>query len=146
LGEPTNPLINPEKPDFFLRTPMGFGSLLLSSEYRFGAIDEAGVMSILVANDFSFTSVSAAESAKLAERRSGGGPMMLPVLASGVVYKGMGGGGRWKLCELPGDMGDLVASMRLRIAVPSNGAPISSSEVLVLKGREFVAESELRSL
>lgn len=32
-------------------------------------------------------------------------------------------------------VGDFVASMRLRMAVPSKGAPISSSEVLVLRGR-----------
>lgn len=37
--------------------------------------------------------------------------------------------GSWLFCA-----SDLVASIRLRIAVPSKGAPMSSSEVLVLRG------------
>jgi hypothetical protein len=120
--------MKPEKPDFFLRTPAALGSLL-SSECLLEAIRE--VSGTLAPWDFSFTRVSAAE--KLADWRSAGGPI---VLASGEVCDGGGGGECWMESCWGGDcwMGDFVSSMRLRMAVPSKGAPISSADVLEPRG------------
>jgi hypothetical protein len=66
--------MKPDIPVFFLNKPGILGSLL-SSEYRLGAIDDPDDVSTRDENDFSFTSVSAPESAaeKLADWRNDGG-------------------------------------------------------------------------
>ncbi len=76
---------------------------------------------------------------KLADWRRAGGAMA-PV--SDAACERGGGAGRWGACC---DVGDLVPSMRLRMALPSKGAPISSSDVLELRERDRGAGSERRS-
>lgn len=126
LGEPTRLFMKPEKPDFFRRTEDILGSLA-SSENRLAD-------SVRVKGTFSLR--GSAPDEKLADWRrlggcdGGGGGMV--AAASGEVREGRGGAGRrGTSCD---GVGDLVASMRLRIAVPSKGAPSSSSEVLEFSG------------
>ncbi len=141
FGDPTRLFIKPEKPDFFLRTP-GIFTSLDSSENRL----EAGALSILGTAVFSLRSGCSDDAVeKLVVWGREGGPMALA--SEGARDSGIGGGGAgrgggscldsWGGCWwCTGDCtGDFVASIRLRIAVPSNGAPMSSSDVLVLRGR-----------
>lgn len=117
LGEPTRLVMKPEKPDFFLSTEVILGSFD-SSEKRFALSDG------LEPCDFSEAAMgSAAE--KLADCRN-----RPAVRASGVVKAARGMLGR-----LGDRAGDLVASMRLRMAEPSKGAPMNSSEALELRRR-----------
>jgi len=87
---PTRPLMKPEKPDFFLKTP-GILASLASSEYRFSADD--WVSAALLAGAFSLTTGS---EPKLADWRRGG-PMALwsgaAAAAAAAAARVVGGGG-----------------------------------------------------
>ena len=140
--------MKPEKPDFFLST-LGILVSLVSSECLFPA-GPASVFDELV---FSFiTCVSVEETFEYC-RRGGGGewPIARVLLALACDNGGRAAAVLLLLLSLPlplkplmgllvelyvGDIavGDFVASMRLSIALPSKGAPISSSEVLVPRG------------
>ncbi len=127
LGDPTRLFMKPVKPDFFRRTAVILSSLASSENL----LDR---LSALPPLDFSLSGSEAPE--KLADWRRAGGAM---AFVSGDVYEEGGGAGRWGAWCV---VGDLVASIRLRMAVPSNGAPISSSDVLELSGRERGGASE----
>lgn len=110
--------MKPEKPDFFLSTEAILGSFD-SSEKRFALSDG------LEPCDFSEAAMESAAAEKLAECRN-----RPAVRVSGVVKAARGMFGRL------GDVaGNFVASMRLRMAEPSKGAPMNSSEALELRRR-----------
>lgn len=140
MGDPTRLFIKPEKPDFFLSTD-DLGSLL-SSEYRLGLINWLSVMR--ESWDLTLMKVeSAAE--KLTDWRRDG--LMMRVSALVLALGGGGTLGRWRVAGVVRD-GEFMASMRLRIAAPSNGAPMKSSDGLLLRGRTWTWtwESDMRSL
>lgn len=122
FGEPTRLVMKPEKPDFLRRTEAILGSWSLdSSENRFDWDD--WFSKALEPCDFSAAAMLSAAAEKLADCRWG----RPATRGSGVVWTGRGMVGRW------GGIGDLVASMRLRMAEPSKGAPMNSSDALELR-------------
>ena len=117
LGDPIRLFMKPEKADFFLSTA-DFGSLL-SSEFLLGLI-----------NWLSGTRAPWDESAveELACWRRDG---LMVYLWAMLALSGGEMLVRWKEGAAGGKVGDLKASMRLRMAAPSNGAPMKSSEGLL---------------
>lgn len=116
LGEPTPKLVmKPEKPDFFLKTEAILGSFV-SSEKRFDCDNWASAA--LEPCDFSAAAIMSAAAEKLADCRWDRPARR----ASGVVWAFREKVGR------VGEEGDLMASMRLRMAEPSKGAPMNSSD------------------
>jgi len=114
-----------------------------SSENRL----DTGALSILEVAAFSpVTGLSDSVLEILLVCGNGGGPIPRGsglVCDGGGAAGGAGGAGRWGAKWCAGDgIGDFVAAMRLRMALPSNGAPISSSEVFVLRGRAAFAEGK----
>lgn len=97
LGDPTNVLMRPEKPDFFLKTPGPLRSLD-SSEYRFGGTTGFS----LTRAPWDFSDMLASKAEKLADCRKGGG---LITRGSGVEFDSGGGGGRvWEENWYVGDL------------------------------------------
>jgi hypothetical protein len=110
--------MKPEKPDFFLSTA-DFNSLP-SSEYRFGLSIWFSVTRVPCV----FSLINGSAEVKLADWRSVG--LMMRVSVAALIN---GGGifcrcndGCWTVA------GALMASIRLRIAAPSKGAPMKSSD------------------
>jgi len=134
LGDPTKLFTKPENPDFFLNMPGALDSLPSPECLLDGA-----ELSILVPDDFSLTRVFSVDE-KLADWRNDEPIVLVSDVEWDSDRDSGGGAGRgvgWLWLT-----DDFVASMRLRIAVPSKGAPISSADVFELRGRGAPAELE----
>lgn len=119
MGEPTRLVMKPEKPDFFLKTEAIFGSFD-SSEKRFELSPGFEPW------DFSEAAMVLSAAAETLRER----PSRPAERGSGEVKAARETEG---LCGEAA--GDFVASIRLRMAEPSKGAPMKSSEACELRRR-----------